>query len=579
MYILQDGQSQNHSPICQFSTMQLLRLLLVVAAALPVVAAVSGDAPFVKVGEYPSVGQLSTGCTGTLISPGVFLTAQHCLLNKPDSALIMEGLHVQFPKQNPSEVLGKSPLGPKIRVTKIIRSRDYFPFHQYKFMEELTKLNNLFKRSELSSEACECMEQWTYKGTKYYGCDARQPKCVTKGVCLGKPFKDCGKGKKLSFGSTILHLKAILRNIVRGEFMTIFRGDIALLFLDQCVVDRAPVQLDASKRNADDLTCEIPTGVGYGNINSAGVWGTKLGGGTGDLGMNKVARTYEPRILSPETCSYGKTWILKNYAMKKYFSDPTARLYRLKYFAMKIIDTQYKYYTKKYAHNVVGDDKPLICAAATTEKLQMLNRGDSGGPLFLRNVQVGVVSSLGGEGGIAGGVLGYYTKVSHYVDWITEHIETDECDVQPKRRSLRRSRRLKELPFYEAQRKYMFSKHDGWKLSEHLRKMDQCPALEFDLRDERRLHTWFRDADDELGHTENDSIGYRPPPPCSLYHGCKRPPRNQFSMPLPTHYDEDGENDSIGYRPPPPCSRSRCKHLHTRPRNRFSMPLRQHMRL
>ena len=52
-------------------------------------------------------------------------------------------------------------------------------------MEELTKLDNLFKRSELSSEACECMEQWTYKGTKYYGCDARQPKCVTKGVCLG----------------------------------------------------------------------------------------------------------------------------------------------------------------------------------------------------------------------------------------------------------------------------------------------------------------------------------------------------------------------------------------------------------
>ena len=43
--------------------------------------------------------------------------------------------------------------------------------------------------------------------------------------------------------------------------------------------------------------------------------------------------------------------------------------------------------------------------------------------------------------------------------------------------------------------------------------------------------------------------------------------------------DEDGENDSIGYRPPPPCSRSRCKHLHARPRNRFSMPLRQHMRL
>ena len=465
--------------------MQLLHLL-VVAAALPVVAAVSGDAPFVNVGEYPSVGQLSTGCTGTLISPGVFLTAQHCLI-KTNSVLIREGLHVQFPKQT-SDVLGKSPLGPKIRVTKIIRNPDYITFHKDNADEELTKLKNLFKRAELSSEACECMEEWWYGETKYYGCDDRSPKCVTKGVCLGKPYKNCGKGKKLSFRSTILQLKAILLNIVRGESLAIFRGDIALLFLDQCVVDRAPVQLVESKRNADDLTCEIPTGVGYGNINSGGVWGTKPGGGTGDLGMNKVARTYEPRILSPETCSYGTTWILKNGVMKKYFSDPTSRSYRFKYFAMKIL----KQTKTKNGHNLVGDDKPLICVASTTEKLQMLNRGDSGGPLFLRNVQVGIASSLGGQFGIAAGVLGYYTKVSHYIDWIAEHIETDECDVQPKRRSLRRSRRLKEkLPFYnEAQRTLLFSKHDGWKLSEHLRKMDQCPALEFDLQDERRL-LWY----------------------------------------------------------------------------------------
>ena len=173
--------------------------------------------------------------------------------------------------------------------------------------------------------------------------------------------------------------------------------------------------------------------------------------------------------------------------MKKYFSDPTARSHRFKYFAMKILEQ-----TKITNPNLVGDDKPLICVAPTTEKLQMLNRGDSGGPLFLRNVQVGVVSSLGGQFGIAAGVLGYYTKVSHYIDWIAEHIETDECDVQPKRRSLRRSRRLKEkLSFHnEAQRTLLFSKHDGWKLSEHLRKMDQCPALEFDLQDERRL-LWY----------------------------------------------------------------------------------------
>ena len=31
-------------------------------------------------------------------------------------------------------------------------------------------------------------------GTKYYGCDARQPKCVTKGV-FGKPLKTVAKAK------------------------------------------------------------------------------------------------------------------------------------------------------------------------------------------------------------------------------------------------------------------------------------------------------------------------------------------------------------------------------------------------
>ena len=45
-------------------------------------------------------------------------------------------------------------------------------------------------------------------------------------------------------------------------------------------------------------------------------------------------------------------------------------------------------------HPIIGES--IICSAAKTKQLQLTSMGDSGGPMFVNGVQVGVLSEAGG---------------------------------------------------------------------------------------------------------------------------------------------------------------------------------------
>ena len=446
--------------------------------------AFSGNARVVQAGEHPSVVKVGDGCSGTLISPGVVLTAQHCIQALSDEA-VKKLVKIMLPPLSPG---GKRRA---VGISRIERHESFFFNGKRdvdKDWQELQKA--LASLVNPKSNPCQCKQEWTYNDDVYRGCDARAPDseqlwCMTDGVCEGKSFAFCDSNEnrfslKSLFSSrggaigrisrTAKYLKKWFRSTIRGQHGVNFVGDVALLFLDECIVDRTPVQF--ASHPSEGQTCDIATGVGYGNLNSGGVWGTPLQGGTGDLGYQDTARTANMRIVSGRTCSYGATGVRVNFMLKKYFSDPKVWYYGLKKLMLRMLHWEWRLLSSRL-HNV--ERGPIVCTTPISERMQMFNRGDSGGPLFINGVQIGVTSEHGGLG-LAAGFLGYYAKVSAYAGWISNYLAEDECPRVPKRSLETPRRSLAVLSFNQVQHNMMLTKSDAWAITETMRKMDQCPA-------------------------------------------------------------------------------------------------------
>jgi hypothetical protein len=162
--------------------------------------------------------------------------------------------------------------------------------------------------------------------------------------------------------------------------------------------------------------------------------------------------------------------------LKKYFSDPSAWYYGLKETILRMMRLEERLLSR-YFHNV--ERGPIVCTTPIDERLQGFNRGDSGGPLFVNGLQVGVCSEHGGENGLAAGILGYYAKVAAYSDWISNSLEGDDCRYLPKRRlrAIHRSLKGAVPSFNKVQHNLLLTKKDAWAITEQLRKMDKCPAV------------------------------------------------------------------------------------------------------
>eukprot|EP00943_MAST-04B_sp_MAST-4B-sp1_P008016 g8016.t1 len=390
-----------------------------------------------------------------------------------------------------------------VGIERIVRYPD-FKFRSHLSLEEIVKMKtqtigiikkDLNDLKQLLDPKCQCAEVWEYGGNEYYGCDERAPDsagqkwCFTKGKCGnmdGGKFKFCRSTGALfsSLGDTrtllLKTMKALMLDSLRGELFTLYRGDIALLFLDQCVVDRKPVDIDIEEEN--DYTCEIVENVGYGLTNSAGVWGSTLGGGTGPIENVGSARAANVRVLSPQACMMSDTYIYIDYVMKKYFSDPSKWHYAFKPYIERMLKAEHDMLANgKYGARL--QDKPVVCVTATDERMQIPNSGDSGGPIFREDmVQIGVNSHTGGwkTTGVSSGITAYFGKVSYYSDWILENVATSKCGEGPRRRRLRdrghfpfKSRRLM-MSHLGTQKIYGLTKDSAFGIVEKMKRMDQC---------------------------------------------------------------------------------------------------------
>ena len=94
------------------------------------------------------------------------------------------------------------------------------------------------------------------------------------------------------------YLKKMVKWALNGEILQLYHGDLALLYLNQCVTNVRPVQLPFHKLGGKDLTCKHGIQVGYGNINFEGLWRGKI------LPTETVpiARKATVRIHSTEAC-------------------------------------------------------------------------------------------------------------------------------------------------------------------------------------------------------------------------------------------------------------------------------------
>ena len=480
-------------------TSTILHLCVLCGIFLTGAHAISGNARIVDAYEHQSVVKVKTPsgeCTGTLIAPGVVLTAQHCLLYS-DKEIRSTKVYLPALPGEKEET--------KVGITHVVRYDD-FKLRSHMSFEEIVeakkymgaqKEQDLQHIKELLDPKCHCAEVWEYKGNEYYGCDARAPDsdgkkwCFTKGKCGnmdGGTTKFCESTETLfsslwNAGELLVKaLKALIFDSSRGELFTLYRGDIALLFLDQCIVDRKPVDIDIEEEN--DYTCEIVENVGYGWTNSAGVWGSTLGGGTGGIRNVGSARAAPLHVLSPQACMMSDTYIYVDYLMEKYFSDPTKWHYAFKPYIERMLKAQHNMLANG-EHGLRLQDKPVVCVTPTDERMQLPNSGDSGGPIFREDgVQVGVNSHTGGWRfmGLSSGITAYFGKVSYYSDWILENVATSNCGSGLRRRRLRdhrhfpfKSRRLSVGN--QIQKAYGLTKESAFGIVEKMKRMDQCQII------------------------------------------------------------------------------------------------------
>jgi hypothetical protein len=379
--------------------------------------------------------------------------------------------------------------GKVVGVSKFVLHEDYRNINGD--INAISKLDRLIGN-------CACRKNWEYNGKKYFGCDDRSPDsptpwCMTQGKCTsspGKTFKNCRIGEQTERQAGLLKLRKafklflkIAKSFRQGEAFTIFRGDLAVVYLDTSIMDRPLMKV---ARTSEDLTCSVAEAVGYGKTVNHGVWERSSGKKTVYDG---AARKAINRVLSPETCTYAFTHLAGEWLMKHYFSNPNAWYSVLKRPVFAALDS-----AVRRAHDL--KNKGVICASPTTAELQLAMPGDSGGPLILNNEQIGVVSGAGGFMNSGKGILEYYVELSHYREWIPQHVALSKLQrrhtTKPRsRRNLRLRRQLTPWVAPVQTALGLTTKAKAWKIVEILRKRDQCPAYVH-----RTLHTRVRHLGD-----------------------------------------------------------------------------------
>jgi hypothetical protein len=260
------------------------------------------------------------------------------------------------------------------------------------------------------------------------------------------------------------HIKDYVRNIARGESTSLYRGDIALVYLNKCITHIEPVRLPT--RAGDDHVCQIGDIVGYGNTNSQATWNT---GNTEEV-TTKVARKAQVLIHSGHACEQVPALLIM------------ARLARDKLYARALrlfpgLNQKVYRYVKREVRKVQTlQGKPVLCNAPVDKRLALIGGGDSGGPLFVNGVQVGVVSQVGGIFGEGAGFVAYHTRVDFYLDWIKKYA-IDVCSHASSPRRLRRVQRGRRLRF-EFQQKTLLQMNDKivFGVMRSMKRFDQCTS-------------------------------------------------------------------------------------------------------
>ena len=131
-------------------------------------------------------------------------------------------------------------------------------------------------------------------------------------------------------------------------------------------------------------------------------------------------------------------------------------------------------------HPIIGES--IICSAAKTKQLQLTSRGDSGGPMFVNGVQVGVLSEAGGFMYSGDGHVSYHVRVDGYIEWIEKHA-TDKCESSfsygqrlRKHPKQRRLRGMDKVTYLVQNNVLNLTDAKVFKALQYMIDFDRCPA-------------------------------------------------------------------------------------------------------